>query len=153
MEGVRIFGLVELPKVEVAPPGKIWIPLCLAEELLREGATCWKSRYCRMDANAFAGTPHQWLVGQGLDAKSILWQVFVQAMSNVCPKDCLLQGLSSRCPTPVKSLSSLIQLGQTLDIKPRARPLSFYRKPQFTILDKVWTNLQLGQCADMAWLY
>ena len=105
------------------------------------------------DAYAHSGTPHQWLVGQGLDAKSILCPVFVQAMSNVCPKDYLLQGLSSRCPTPVKSLSSLIQLGQTLDIKPRARPLSFYRKPQFTILDKVWTNLQLGQCADMAWIY
>ena len=99
------------------------------------------------------GTPHQWLVGQRLDVKSSLCPVLAQAMPNVGPKKGLLQGLSSRCSTPVKSLSSLIQFGQTLDIKPGARPLSFYRKPQFTILDKVWTNLQLGQCADKAWIH
>ena len=98
------------------------------------------------------GTPYQWLVGQRLDVKSGLCPVLVQAMPNVCPKEGLLQGLSSRCLTPVKSLSSLIQVGQTLDVKPLSHPLSFYR-PQFTILDKVWTNLQLGQCADKAWIH
>ena len=50
--------------------------------------------------------------------KSSLCPVLVQAMPNVCPKEDLLQGLSSRCLTPVKSLSNLWHLGQTLDIYP-----------------------------------
>ena len=53
------------------------------------------------------GTPDQCLVGQRLDRKSSLCLRSVQALSIACPNAGKIQGLSNRCPRPVKCLSKL----------------------------------------------
>ena len=48
--------------------------------------------------------------------KSIACPISVKSLSNVCPIGGQVRGLSSLCPSPVKSVPTLIVLGQRFDM-------------------------------------
>ena len=117
-------------------------------------------------------------VGRQIQSLSRHCQSNVQCLST----NGLLQGLSSRCLTPVKSLSNLWHLGQTLDIYPvlvhspsignhncqswtksgqtcnldivrtRLGLINLKGGSSSEVLDKLWTDLVPRQTLDKVWI-